>query len=65
MHLRKPPFSRRQRASIADLQRFYFTDQRNADGSPAREAMDPEARAALYVKLAADSQQRPWHYTFV
>lgn len=27
--------------------------------------MDPEARAELYVELAEDPKQRPWHYTFV
>ena len=27
--------------------------------------MDAKARAELYLKLAEDEHQRPWHYTYV
>ncbi|KAF2464260.1 NAD(P)-binding protein [Lindgomyces ingoldianus] len=55
-------------ASVAykdDGFRFYFTDERFPDGSPIRDQMSGEARAAEYIKLAQLKEQGPWHYTFV
>lgn len=44
--------------------KFYFTDERLADGQPSRELMDPAARAELHWVLS-NQNQGPWHYTFV
>lgn len=45
--------------------RFYYTDERNADGSSASAAIDGAAHAELYAKLAEGDSQEPWHQTFV
>ncbi|KAL1893611.1 hypothetical protein Sste5346_006442 [Sporothrix stenoceras] len=45
--------------------RFYYADERKADGSPAYGAIDGEAHAELYTSLARSSTQGPWLQTFV
>ena len=45
--------------------RFYYGDERQADGSPAYSAIDGEAHAKLYVELAEGKTQGPWQQTFV
>ena len=32
---------------------------------PARDRMDPVARGQLYLSLAEDHRQGPWHYTYM
>lgn len=44
--------------------KFYFTDERLADGTPSRELMEPAARAELHWTLSKQDQG-PWHHTFV
>ena len=45
--------------------RFYYTDQRNADGSPAWNNVDGEATAKIYVDLAEGRGGGDgWWYTF-
>lgn len=46
------------------LCRFYYADERQQDGSPTIPVGGPAA-GEEYVKLAEDSEQGPWHYTFV
>ena len=45
--------------------RFYYADQRKADGSAAYFDLDGEAHAKLYVQLADGESQGPWQQTFV
>ena len=45
--------------------KFYFTDQRFADGRAAREGMSGEASATVMLGLVDDPVQRAWYHTFV
>lgn len=45
--------------------RFYYADERKADGAPAYGAIDGEAHAELYTSLARSTTQGPWLQTFV
>lgn len=48
--------------------RFYYADERKADGAPAYQAISGQAHADFYKQLAeVDSQGRqvPWLATFV
>lgn len=45
--------------------RFYYADERNADGSVAGGKIDGEAHAAFYWELARRMEQGPWLATFV
>lgn len=46
------------------LLRFYYADQRQANGG-IFVPPDAPAHAATYLELAQDVEQRPWNYTFV
>lgn len=48
-----------------DNTRFYYSDERKADGSPAYSAVDGAAHGELYVQLAEGKSQGPWLQTFV
>lgn len=45
--------------------RFYYADERKADGSPVYSAVDGPAHAAFYTELAEVKSQGPWQQTFV
>lgn len=45
--------------------RFYYADERKANGSPASMDIDGEAHAKHYVELAEGKSQGPWLQTFV
>ncbi|KAK9350048.1 hypothetical protein V1523DRAFT_420987 [Lipomyces doorenjongii] len=45
--------------------KFYYGDERKADGSPAYSAIDGEAHAKFYLELAKGKTQGPWQQTFV
>ncbi|KAJ5753518.1 uncharacterized protein N7511_007671 [Penicillium nucicola] len=45
--------------------KFYYADERKADGSSAGRGISGEAHGALYVSLSGDSSQGPWQQTFV
>ncbi|KFY90689.1 hypothetical protein V500_05027 [Pseudogymnoascus sp. VKM F-4518 (FW-2643)] len=45
--------------------KFYYSDERKADGAPAYSAIDGEAHAELYLQLAEGKSQGPWQQTFV
>ena len=45
--------------------RFYYADQRQADGKPVYNAIDGDAHAELFLELAEGKQQGPWQQTFV
>ncbi|KAI4153933.1 MAG: hypothetical protein LQ340_002006 [Diploschistes diacapsis] len=45
--------------------KFYYCDERKADGSPAYSAINGEAHGKLYVQLAEGKSQGPWQQTFV
>ncbi|KAK9241711.1 hypothetical protein V1506DRAFT_549918 [Lipomyces tetrasporus] len=45
--------------------KFYYADERNADGSPVGNSIDGKAHAETYFQLAEDLEQRTWDYTFV
>ncbi|KAF2228823.1 putative short-chain dehydrogenase [Viridothelium virens] len=45
--------------------KFYYGDERNADGSPMYTGLSGEAHAKLYVELAEGKTQGPWQQTFV
>lgn len=56
----------KQLSSVADrMCRFYYADERNADGSVAGSKIDGEAHADLFVELAKAKSQGPWSQTFV
>ena len=45
--------------------RFYFGDERKADGAPAFMDISGEAHAEHYLQLAEGKEQGPWQQTFV
>lgn len=45
--------------------RFYYADERKADGSPAYSDISGEAHAEQYLLLAEGKEQGPWQQTFV
>ena len=45
--------------------RFYYGDQRKADGAAVYNAIDGDAHAKLYLNLAEGKVQGPWQQTFV
>ncbi|KAF1963672.1 NAD(P)-binding protein [Byssothecium circinans] len=45
--------------------KFYYADERKADGSSAGQEVDGDAHAELYVVLAEGKAQGPWQQTFV
>jgi len=45
--------------------KFYYTDERKADGSAAYFDIDGEAHGELYIELAEAEEQGPWQQTFV
>jgi hypothetical protein len=45
--------------------RFYYGDERKADGSAAYSSIDGEAHAKFYLELAEGESQGPWQQTFV
>lgn len=45
--------------------RFYYGDERKADGSAAYSDLNGEAHGELYVQLAEGKSQGPWQQTFV
>ena len=45
--------------------RFYYADERKADGSPVYSAVDGPAHASFYTELAEGKSQGPWQQTFV
>jgi hypothetical protein len=47
-----------------DSCRFYYGDERKADGS-AKFVVDGEAHGKLYLELAEGESQGPWQQTFV
>jgi hypothetical protein len=53
--------------SITELtkSRFYYADERNADGSPAYGKVDGEAHGKHYLHLAEGKSQEAWLQTFV
>ena len=49
----------------ANICRFYYGDERKADGAPAYGDIDGPAHADLYVQLSEGKKQGPWQQTFV
>ena len=45
--------------------RFYYADERKADGSAAYFDIDGDAHGKLYTQLAEGKSQEPWLQTFV
>ncbi|KAI4228369.1 MAG: hypothetical protein L6R36_001652 [Xanthoria steineri] len=45
--------------------KFYYADERKADGSPAYSSIDGEAHGKHYLQLAEGKEQEPWQQTFV
>jgi len=45
--------------------KFYYGDQRHADGSPMPTGLSGPAHAETYLQLAKDPEQKPWLHTFV
>jgi len=45
--------------------KFYYGDERKADGSPAYGAIDGDAHGKQYVELSENKTQGPWQQTFV
>ncbi|KAL6872712.1 hypothetical protein J3F83DRAFT_771957 [Trichoderma novae-zelandiae] len=45
--------------------KFYFADERKADGSPVYGAISGPAHGAFYTDLATQKTQGPWNATFV
>ena len=49
---------------ILTVRRFYYADERKADGSP-KYRVDGDAHADLYWELSEEKAQLPWMHTFV
>ena len=47
------------------IYRFYYADQRKADGKAVYSAIDGDAHAELFLELAEGKLQGPWQQTFV
>jgi len=47
------------------LLRFYYCDERKADGGAVYSAIDGDASAKHYVELSEGKTQGPWQQTFV
>ncbi|KAL8652365.1 MAG: hypothetical protein Q9226_004305 [Calogaya cf. arnoldii] len=45
--------------------KFYFADERKADGDAVYSNIDGEAHGKHYLQLAEDKEQGPWQQTFV
>ncbi|KAK9243407.1 putative short-chain dehydrogenase [Lipomyces tetrasporus] len=45
--------------------KFYYGDERNADGTAVYSNIDADAHGKLYVELAEGKTQGPWQQTFV
>lgn len=45
--------------------RFYYADERNADGSPALGNIDGPAHGEFFASLSEHAEQGPWQQTFV
>lgn len=45
--------------------RFYYADERYADGAPAYSGVNGEAHGRFYAELAEHKFQGPWQQTFV
>lgn len=45
--------------------RFYYADQRKADGTPSYNGIDGEAHGKFYAELAGGKSQGEWQQTFV
>ncbi|KFX99534.1 hypothetical protein O988_03803 [Pseudogymnoascus sp. VKM F-3808] len=45
--------------------KFYYSDERKADGAPVYSAVNGEAHGELYLQLAEGKSQGPWQQTFV
>ncbi|CAI7655908.1 unnamed protein product [Penicillium glandicola] len=45
--------------------KFYYADERKADGAPAYAELSGEAHGKLYAELAEHKSQGPWQQTFV
>lgn len=58
-------FCSRLSAKRTDRCRFYYGDQRKADGAAVYSAIDGDAHAKLYLELAEGKTQGPWQQTFV
>ena len=51
---------------VADaLHRFFYADERTADGGLAGMKLDGDAHADFYAQLASGEIEVPWHATFV
>lgn len=58
-------FKARLEQSRTDECRFYYADERNADGSPAFSKIDGPAHGEFYSQLAKGEGDVPWLATFV
>ena len=47
------------------ISRFYFADERKADGAPGGMGIDGDAHADFYAQLAEHAEGVSWHATFV
>ncbi|KAK6067510.1 short-chain dehydrogenase [Seiridium cupressi] len=45
--------------------RFFYADERNADGSQKGMQLDGDAHAEFYAQLVSGEKDVPWHATFV
>jgi hypothetical protein len=45
--------------------RFYYVDERKADGAGVGSGVDGAAHAEEFIKLAGEKEQLPWLHTFV
>ncbi|KAL8853367.1 MAG: hypothetical protein Q9221_001843 [Calogaya cf. arnoldii] len=45
--------------------KFYYADERRADGDAVYSTIDGEAHGKHYLQLAEDKEQGPWQQTFV
>jgi hypothetical protein len=58
-------FRRRHSADTHLSPRFFYADERKADGSNVGQGIDGEAHADFFAQLAAGPKDVPWHATFV
>ena len=51
--------------TILTRRRFYYADERKADGAPAYSDISGEAHGKFYLQLSEGKSQEPWQQTFV
>jgi hypothetical protein len=48
-----------------DCTRFFYAEERSAEGAPMGATPGPESHAKMFLRLAEESEDLPYYITFV